>query len=346
VTRLLSSLKVGRRVGGGHFGDVHEGDDPAIGRVAVKVIKPKPTDDAAYWQLRKDNLLKEAQTLQKAQHDNVVRVYHVLESPTDDAIHMVMEFCDGGSLQPTYERGPMSLADVQRIITGVSMGLEALHSRGMIHRDIKPGNILIDGRGCARLGDFGLVTDDIILGYAAGAGYTDHLAPEVFSARVTSVKTDIWALGMTIFRLLHGKEWCERRSHPPSILIPRGGFADTLKWLPHIPKRWRRLVREMLSDDPADRPQSASQVTNAFASLPTMPRWECDVAGTRISWVHTSATRRVEVVSDQHSAHRFTWEATSHPLGPGRKRRLGGSAGKIGRAQFESELRAFFARFS
>jgi serine/threonine protein kinase len=150
--------------------------------------------------------------------------------------------------------------------TDVLMGLGALHARGMLHRDIKPANILVDSFVVAQISDFGLVTDELILGYGSQAGYSDHIAFEVWKGDLTSVKTDIWAFGMTLFRLLHGKTWYED-APKPRLIVTLGNFADTLKWLPHIPATWRRVVRTMLRDNPYDRYQSALQAQNALAAL-------------------------------------------------------------------------------
>jgi serine/threonine protein kinase len=83
----------------------------------------------------------------------------------------------------------MALPGVKRTAKQVLHGLGALHHRGMIHRDIKPANILIDAQGVAQLGDFGLVTDDLVLGYGSQAGYSDHIAYEVWHGAGTSAKT-------------------------------------------------------------------------------------------------------------------------------------------------------------
>ena len=114
-----------------------------------------------------------------------MRVHYLVEEENGEAVHLVMEYCSGGSLQAAFDKGPMRLADVLRVITDVTLGLQALHGRGMLHRDIKPGNLLLGERDVGKLGDFGLVTDKLIFGYASHAGYSDHLAYE-------SVIKNIW----------------------------------------------------------------------------------------------------------------------------------------------------------
>ena len=106
------------------------------------------------------------------------------------------------------------------------------------HRDIKPANILLNSRATTFIGDFGLVTDRNRFRIRREAGYYDHLAYEIWHGKGTSVRSDVWAFGATLFRLLHGKQWYEEMPSPKNV-IGYGGFADGLKWLPHIPKKWR-----------------------------------------------------------------------------------------------------------
>lgn len=335
-----SGLKVGKKIGNGHFGQVHEAVDPAHGDVAVKILRRGVTLNDAQWANYKDEHLGEAKNLSRAEHRNVVKVHYVVEGDGGDSVAICMAFCPGGSLQDQFERSPMPLPGVKRVATQVLHGLGALHQRGMIHRDIKPANILIDAQGVAQLGDFGLVTDDLVLGYGSQAGYSDHIAYEVWHGAGTSAKTDVWALGMTLYRLLHGEIWY-KESPDPRDVIRDGGFADSLHWLPHVPKDWRRVIRKMLADDPAKRYQSAQQVLNGVASLSIEPAWETDVTPNLIEWNRVKGQRRLRAEWERLSDRKHRWRAWSEPLGRGRDRNFGGSDGIVGRRQAESNLRDF-----
>jgi eukaryotic-like serine/threonine-protein kinase len=218
---VVPELQLGKKLGNGHFGVVYLGQDSVHGRVAVKVLARQPGHSDTEWQAYKAGFLAEAQNLSKATHRNVVQVYHIEESPDGNSIRFCMAFCPGGSLQRAFEAGPMILPVVRKAATEVLMGLNALHARRMLHRDIKPANVLIDAEGVAQMGDFGLVTDDLLLGYGSQAGYSDHIAHEVWQGAGTSAKSDIWAFGMTLFRLLHGKTWYEEAPNPDTV-VPRG----------------------------------------------------------------------------------------------------------------------------
>ncbi|WP_242396395.1 serine/threonine-protein kinase [Anaeromyxobacter oryzisoli] len=285
-------LQLGAVLGEGFFGRVYMGDDPIRGAVAVKVLVKESGESDAEWLARREAVLNEGENLTRAEHENIVRVFHVHRNAAGDPM-LVMEFCSGGSLQGKYEAGPLPLFEVKRIARDACFGLAVLHARGMLHRDIKPGNMLLDKRGRTKLGDFGLATDALILGYASQKGYADHVAKEVFDGKGTSVRSDIWALGMTLYRLAHGHQWYVSNG-PPSSLVPRGKFAQRLKWLPHIPNEWRRLIRKAMNDDPQHRFQSAEELQNALASAPA-PDWTCAVAPDRITWERDEGTRRYEV---------------------------------------------------
>ncbi|WP_457337178.1 serine/threonine-protein kinase [Rhizobacter sp. P5_C2] len=337
---VIPQLKLGSKLGSGHFGDVFLGLDSVHGEVAVKVISHRVGESDGDWLARRAGLLAEAQHLSKARHENVVQVHSIHELPDGSSVRLCMAYCPGGSLQSAFDLGPMSLFQVRKVGTEVALGLDALHARGMLHRDIKPGNILLTGSGVAQLGDFGLVTDDLILGYGSQAGYFDHIAHEIWHGGPTSRKTDFWALGMTLYRLLHGKAWYEL-SPPPKDLIKHGGFSDTLRWLPHVPKAWRRVIRKMLNDDAALRYQSASQVLNALSALPT-PAWSTTVAPGKVLWEQRIGNRRRLVEWTEHSARKREWKAWSEPVGkPGRNMSLGASTASISKAQLIRELEAF-----
>ena len=335
-----SHVVLGPEIGNGHFGVVHVGADDIHGRVAIKIPRQYEGESNSAWQSRRTELLNEGQFLSKAKHPNVVQVYKLVEDDGSDELLLVMEFCPGGSLQKLYEKGPLSSSLVHRYATDLALGLGALHDRGMIHRDIKPGNILIDGTGRAKLGDFGLVTDNIILGYADRAGYRDHLAPEVSLTGQTSTKTDVWALGMTLYRLLHGHPWYSA-SPKPRHLVPAGGFADTLSWLPHISARWRRLIRSMLNDDGSDRP-TIGQIQNSLAAIADDMDWECFGDANGCAWETKRGGRQISVEL-KRNGRKLEWYAESSPVtGPGRKRRLGGSSEPCNWDAASRELRVFF----
>ena len=330
--------------GQGGFGDVYERTDEVHGKVAVKVLRRRSFETESEWLARKDQLLSEAQNLREARHKKVVAVLYAVRSQHDGSLHMVTEFCEGGSLEGLYKAGPIKISKTRKIVTDICLGLDALHVRGMLHRDIKPGNILFsDSRW--KIGDFGLVTNEVILGYASDQGYLDHLAPEVHKDQVTSVKTDVWALGMTIYRLLHGEQFYNSAFTGKDIsdLVTAGSFAAHLPWLPHIPKVWRRVIRKALHDDSSLRFDSVSDLSQAIGKLSIAPDWQCAIRNNLTSWTLHNKGRVVSVEWEVISPRKHIWRADS--VGGSRKRRLGGSKVPQSRERVYSELEDFLLSY-
>ncbi|PIB53719.1 serine/threonine-protein kinase [Pseudomonas sp. 2822-17] len=343
MNAVVSKLKLGKMLGKGYFGEVFLGEDSVHGQVAVKVLGRSAVATEEEWKNLKHAFLTEAQHLSKANHRNVVRVHGIEED--NDCIRFSMDYCKGGSLQILHEQGSMTINQVRKVGIDVLMGLSALHARGMLHRDIKPGNILLNETGVALLGDFGLVTDDLLLGYGSAAGYGDHIAYEIWQSKPTSVKSDIWSFGMTLFRLLSGEAWYILENDSPYDLVKEGKYVEQLNWLPHIPKPWRRVIRKMLNDDPAGRYQNANEALNALSLLPIKPNWTLPlVTPDQVRWEKLSAKRRVIVEWYRHGERKHEWKAWSEPLGEGRSMTLGGSEGVIRRRLVINQLEAFFAQ--
>ena len=120
-----SSLKIGKLIGQGFFGSVYEGIDEVHGKVAVKVLEPYPSEVDADWKTRREQLLSEARYLREARHKNVVAVLYVVRSQHDGNLHMVTEFCTGGSLERLYKAGPLRISTTRKIITDICLGLDA-----------------------------------------------------------------------------------------------------------------------------------------------------------------------------------------------------------------------------
>ncbi|HSU13378.1 serine/threonine-protein kinase [Longimicrobium sp.] len=341
-TVTVSSLHLEHQLGKGFFGAVFRAQHPLHGTVAVKVMSRAPTEDDTQWAARRDGLLAEGQHLKSAEDNRVVRVLDVVHDALADRVYLILELCPGGSLQSLYEVGPQPLGVVRDLITDAALGLQCIHARDMLHRDIKPANILIGPDGRGKLGDFGLVTDELVLGYASAAGYNDHLAYEVWHTGLTSVRSDIWALGMTAFRMLHGELFYLSKVEPPRYDIAKGRFAASLAWLEHIPAEWQRFIRKCLHDNEESRYQSAHQVLQALAALPVEPSWTCMYTPGTTTWIREKNSRRIEVVRSVLSNRQHQWTATSYPLGgSGRARTLDSSAGAVAAKEASSGLRKF-----
>ncbi len=336
-------LQLESKIDSGFFGDVFSGVDNIHGKVAVKVLRQSPMENVAQWGIRKETLLFEAKKLKAAEHENIVRVHALVRAVTSDQLHMVTEFCDQGSLNSEYFKGPMSLRRAKTVLTDVCRGLEFMHLRGMVHRDIKPGNIL-GANGRLKVGDFGLVSDDLTLGYASAAGYSDHIAPEVYKAHLTSAQSDVWALGMTTYRLLHGHSFY--KEHFGFIDIPdsikNGSFSSRLPWLPSIPNGWQRFIRKAMHDNTANRFKTAFSMCQAASALPVEPVWECEYSADKIVWQRAKGARLIKVTWEKVFPRKYRWRAVSH--GGLRAKLLAETKQPVSRSEARSRLAAFFAQ--
>ena len=339
----ISALRLGPEIGSGNFGKVHECIHPVQGNIAVKLLEKKTGEPEDDWQQRKLDLLAEAQHLKNAEHERVVKVFDVVHDAQEDKIYLTLELCQG-SLGGFYDNGPLDLSTLRTYLNDTATGLCCIHNRGIIHRDIKPMNILLDSCGRAKLGDFGLVTDRLVLGYGSMAGYSDHIAHEVWQTGQTSYKSDIWAFGMTAYRLLIGKTFYD------SLPLPRdevklGGYSSKLHWFPHIPKQWRSFIKKCMADNPNDRYPTAESMQTAISNLPIQPNWTCQYTPSLITWKRIKSNREIIVKYTILSPRKHEWDAISRPIrGSGRDRCLAGSGGIISRIDAMRELKDFLTR--
>lgn len=349
--RITSTLELGQKVGEGHFGEVFIAQDEVHGQVAVKVFKRMPNETTDEWDKRKSELLIEGQRLKDASHRNIVSVYHFGEAASGETVYLVLEYCNHGCLQKLGKNQPFEIGYLRKYLLDAAQGLSEIHSHEMLHRDIKPSNLLLH-KNTVKIGDFGLVTDNLLWGYASLAGYTEHLAKEVLEYQPTSFKSDIWAFGMTTYRLLVGEKFYQsskvsKNSTKVADTIMQGGYAKKLKWLPHIPQEWKRFVKKAMHDDTKLRIQTAYELQNELNKLPDRPNWACNVAENEIQWQLERNNRTINVVHKIHSPRRHEWIAKSKPLAgrAGRVTTLGASNGVISKSQVQNELTDFFKRY-
>lgn len=344
-------------LGNGAFGEVFAAVQQPYGDVAVKHIEcgvGAVTSTEAEWNALVAHLLKEADNLQKAEHEHVVRVHGVARDANRSHVYITTELCDGGSLESVIANGPIACGQAMPIVEQALLGLEALHVRGMVHRDLKPGNILLK-KGQAKLSDFGLVSDELILGYASQRGYIPHLAPEVIRDHITSRRTDVWAMGLTIFRLLNGEPWFRREQERLGMDYPdgakarviRGNLGRDLEWMPHVHDRWRRFVRKALRDSSADRYANGGEMLTAHNKVREVsePDWSCTHETDCLHWTAPFEKRTLHVewswTGRKHSVR--AWSAPGADASDDARERTFVQVPNASRAEAVGALQAFFA---
>lgn len=247
-----------RPIGRGGFGTVWRAHQSAYDRwVAVKILDSGLTDEAARSRFQREC----ATTGRLTGHPNIITV---LDSGflEDGRPYLTMAYCEGGSLADRLQRsGPMPVPDVARIGVKIAGALHAAHRRDVLHRDVKPENILVTSFGEPALADFGIST--LAGGAATGltAAYTpSHAAPEVLRGQAADVRSDIYTLGSTLYQLLRGTP---AFGHTGATGL--AGFVTEVltrpppdPGRPDVPPAVRDAILAAMAKDPAARPQTAA----------------------------------------------------------------------------------------
>ena len=200
----LGGYRIESLIGHGGMGVVYKATQLRLSRtVALKVIMPALAMDAEFRQ----RFESESRIAASIDHNHVVPIYEADE--VDDLLFIVMRYVEGQDLRSLIEsEGPLAPARAARIMAQVSSALDEAHSRGLVHRDVKPGNILITGRGAsehAYLTDFGLtknMADQGLTKTGQWVGTLDYAAPEQIDGRPVDARTDVYALGCVLYHAL------------------------------------------------------------------------------------------------------------------------------------------------
>jgi serine/threonine protein kinase len=224
--------------------------------VALKVLRERLSRDETY----RRRLLREARVARDLQHRNVVPVLDAGEE--GGRFFLIARFVPGASLRELISQGPVPLGDLVRLASDLASGLDALHGAGLVHRDVKPSNVLFDQTGSALLTDFGLAKASaytILTEPGRIVGTLDYLAPELFRGEPASRLSDIYSFGCLVFEALAGRAPFAGRSlleigvahldeEPEDPGITRDGVPPDFSW----------AVLRALAKDPADRPPTAT----------------------------------------------------------------------------------------
>ncbi|MBW3645094.1 MAG: serine/threonine protein kinase, partial [Actinobacteria bacterium] len=257
--------RLGRRLGTGGMGVVWEGEDTVLQRpVAVKAVDlPSHLTDDDRHSLR-SRVLREARAAARIDHPATVRVFDVVDD--GGRLYVVMELVRAPTLaEVVEERGPLSAPDAATLGLGVLGALEAAHQAGIVHRDVKPGNVMMLEDGGVKLADFGIasVKDDTrITSAGLVLGTPSYMAPEQATGQPTEAPADLWGLGALLYYGVEGV--------PP---FDRGEALPTLNAVLHdAPRPMERAdgleptVTALLDKDPARR-LSASQARKALQDV-------------------------------------------------------------------------------
>jgi serine/threonine protein kinase len=261
---LGDNYHVERPLGAGGFAVVYLVKDLSLKRsLAVKVLSP----DLITSKTVLERFRREAETVAQLSHPNIVPLHFIGQK--DDLLYLAMACIDGGSVADRLEKeGPLPIGDASRIIAEVASALAHAHKRGVIHRDIKPQNVLLDGdSGRALVTDFGIArtTDSSLTATGMFVGTPTYLAPEQVTGEPSDHRADIYALGVMAYEILGGKPPFDGPT-PTAILMKRlAGPPEPIDAIrKEVPEELRRIVDACLASDPEERFQSASDIVAAL----------------------------------------------------------------------------------
>lgn len=291
-----------KRLGSGHFGEVWQAIDVGLNEeCAIKLIpKDKMIDQK--------NFFLEAQVLKLTEHPNIVRVIDT-GLMNDERIYVKMEFLPKGSLEDETEGAYVPLSRVKKIMIDVLRGLEYAHSKEIVHRDVKPANILIGNANEGKLSDFGLALpsiDKLDLSSIKKYQYILHLAPEVTSFDKFSFLSDIYACGATLYRLVNGDSFIPNL---PTFEIRQrtidGSFPDRTQYRHFIPRSFRLLINKALNIDPKNRFQSVVEMRHTLERIIVDVDWEERKIPNGIRWITKKEDMHYNIALFEGSNHKW-----------------------------------------
>ena len=270
VGTTVGDYELGSIVGSGGVGVVYSAVGSDGTRVALKVVKPEIAADETF----RRRFEREARIGQTVRHPNVVPVLQVGEH--NGIPYLAQQFIEGGSLEELLSREELlDVATTVRICAQVADGLEALWAAGgMVHRDVKPANILLDLEGNAYITDFGFAKDDkatILTAAGQALGSMDYMAPEQIRGDGVSAATDVYALGCVTFECLEGRPPFAHRKGVQVLWAHLQDDPPNLRAHENVAPTFAEEVHSALRKEAADRPQSATEYVRRVSEAGRVP---------------------------------------------------------------------------
>ncbi len=244
------------RLGHGGFGTVWEAMDTQLDRkVALKIAHAPDPDTEA-------RMCREARALAAVDHPNCVRVYDLVEEP--DGLALVMEYLEGKALAfAVDESGPIDDVAAARLWSTMAGALLAAHDKGVLHRDVKPSNVIVDPNGMPHLIDFGIARskgDATMTAAGMMIGTPDYTAPETANGTAASPASDAWQLAATVSYALSGRPPRGTRETPMAALLAAARSEAPTE----LPKRsvHAKLLAAALDSEPRNRPTLGAVITD------------------------------------------------------------------------------------
>jgi eukaryotic-like serine/threonine-protein kinase len=270
----LGHYEIVAELGRGGMGVVYKGYEPALNRhVAIKELSPSLANDASLV----ERFLREARSMAALNDPHIIQIYFIGQE--NGQPFFVMEFVEGESLSQALRReGKLKVGDALKIMHETAQGLATAHDRGVVHRDIKPGNLMLTSKGRVKIADFGiaLATQDIskkLTSTGEFVGTPGYLSPEVCLAKPIDQRSDIFSLGIVLFEMLSGRMPFSDESPLGLMLeVVKAEIPDIREINSEVDAQTYAILSRMVAKDPADRFQSCHDLAAALSAHPEVAR--------------------------------------------------------------------------
>ncbi len=259
INKTISHYKILDKIGEGGMGEVYLAEDTKLDRkVALKFLPKEFTKDKD----SRERFEREAKAAATLNHQNIVTIYEINEF--EDQTYIAMEYVEGQTLKEKITSNPLPLTRALEITTQICEGLKCAHEAGIVHRDIKPQNIIINKDGRVKILDFGLaklkgVTQ--LTKESSTLGTVHYMSPEQAKGLEVDHRTDIWSLGVVLYEVLSG-QFPFRGDYEQAVIYSiLNETPESLSGvISEVPGEVENLLNKLLEKDPEQRPQNVSEL--------------------------------------------------------------------------------------
>jgi serine/threonine protein kinase len=267
IGKKISHYKIIEKLGSGGMGVVYKAEDIKLNRiVALKFLPPEHLRDAD----SKERFIREAKAASALDHSNIITIYDINETKPDSGeqgdnqIFIAMAYNEGQALNEIIQKGPLKINRSLDIAIQIAQGLEKAHTNKIVHRDIKPGNIMVSEEGDVKILDFGLakLSGQTLLTKAGSTlGTAAYMSPEQAQAEKVDYRTDLWSLGVVLYEMLTGQLPFKGEYEQAVIYAIQADQPEPVTGLRSgVPMDLEKIIDKLLAKDPKERYQTAADL--------------------------------------------------------------------------------------